>query len=325
MIINGIDLAGLAEDVTKDFRYPALCKGRRAHFDADFLAYQVSYEKEDDPKTVSDMQENAKVVVEKMMQMAGAEYCMMHLTPSLSDKGGRYDYAMLKEYQGNRKDKPKPRHLTTMRDWLAHHYNGQQYMHCEADDGMAVAQYAAIAEGQIEKSIIVTLDKDLRMVPGYHLDWRTGTIRKYDGFGQCQMETRETATGNKVTELKGHGTKWFWAQMLTGDTADNTQGLPGVTPAIYNKLLGAKTDKVKPCGPVTAIAILDKLKDDAQALAVLKLLYKSYGEEVGFKNWRDGSPVTWAEAFISEARLHWMRRFHDAPDDVIMWMQEECV
>lgn len=341
MIVNGIDLAGLMEEVKPTWQYPPVEKHRVAHIDADFLAYMVSYEKPDDPKTIDDMQHGAEIVVDHLKKLAGAEQVHMHLTPALSNKGGRYEQALLRPYQGNRADKEKPRYLHIMRAWLSEKWPGTQHTDCEADDGMSSMQYAAIARGDRDRSIIVTKDKDLSMVPGLHVNWDTGEITDVDGFGSVYLDKGQ---------LKGWGTKFFWAQMLIGDKADNTQGLPLLSGRVLNKikptapiikaqetLRNAKLfskDKIEKAalllasrppgliGPATAILILDKLSSDREAMRAIKFMYDLYAQEVGFKDYRDGSIISSDMAFESEARLHWMRINKSDPDDVIKWMEK---
>jgi hypothetical protein len=341
MLVNGVDLDGLLAEVAPEWKYPDVVPGRTAHIDADFLAYQVSYEKEDDNKTLDDMQHNAEVVVDHLKRMAGAENVHMHLTPSPSDKGGRYDQALQKPYQGNRTDKPKPRYLHIMRDWLSKKWQGTQHYHCEADDGMSSAQYAAIAAGDKNKSVIVTKDKDLRMVPGLHLDWATGQIRDFSGFGEVAL--------NGKGKLMGFGTKWFWAQMLVGDSADNTQGLPLVPGMVMNKIkptaatlkaqeviknfnvnggdMRKMTDALEvlgkrepgKCGPATAVLMLNLMSTNRQALIAIESMYRMIGETVGYKDYRNGNHVDWLSVFKSEAQMHWMRINKDDPEDVLVW------
>jgi hypothetical protein len=142
-ILNGIDLAGLGADAPEAPSFPAPVPGRVVQIDADFLAYQVSAEKADgsDSKSLEDMKYNAEVAVELLKRMAGASTVHLHLTPGTSDKGGRYDQAIQKEYQGNREGKSKPKYLHIVRDWLPKRFPGTLHMNCEADDGMSSAQY----------------------------------------------------------------------------------------------------------------------------------------------------------------------------------------
>lgn len=350
--ISSIDFEGLAHSIEHD--YPDMISGRTVHIDADFLAYMVSAEKEGDPKTFEDMQHNAETVVDHLRKMAAAQFVHMHLTPSSSNKGGRYAIAIQKPYQGNREDKPKPRMLHIMRNWLAERYPGTQYQFCEADDGMASAQYAAIARGEEHLSIIASKDKDLDMVPGWHMVWETGKLihtndRGTGSFGWVDLIEKKSATGQVSKKIKGYGTKFLWAQMLIGDTADNIAGLPKLVGSVMNSVsptmpvAAAKetlenpdaNDKQKEkarkilnerkpglCGPATAIKLLDKMQSDKQAFMIVRSLYELYGQEIGFFHHDTGQPVDWGQVFLSEAQLLWMRRNNSDPNDVIHWLKE---
>lgn len=353
-VINGFDLdalAGLAHENEK-LELPPQVKGRTVHIDADFLAYQCTAEKEDalEEKTYDDMQHNATVAVETLRGLAAAEHVHLHLTPSTSNKGGRYDHAILKEYQGNRVDKPKPRYLGIMREWLAKRYSGTLHQFCEADDGMSSSQYAAIAAGERSLSIIASKDKDLRMVPGLHLDWDTGCITDTgeDDFGTVSLVERTTPSG-VTKQIKGFGQKFFWAQMLIGDPADNISGLPAIPGYVMNiikptaatskaravldddlasdakrekaqAVLDARTDIL--CGPVLAILILDMMQDQSTAFNTIKGLYRRYGESVGFTHYKTGDPVHWGKVFASEGQLLWMRKEAHDPNCVLNYWRQ---
>jgi hypothetical protein len=354
MKVNGIelgDLDGLAHDA-ETIELPPVVPGRTVHIDADFLAYQTTAEKADgtDDKTYEDMQHNAEVAVETLRGLAGAEHVHLHLTPSTSNKGGRHDLALLKEYQGNRIEKPKPRYLGIMREWLAKRYQGTLHQFCEADDGMSSSQYEAIERGDRNLSIIASKDKDLRMVPGLHLDWDTGktTDTGDDDFGYVELVERTTPSGT-TKQLKGFGHKFFWAQMLIGDTADNISGIPAIPGHVMNfikptaavtkaiatledeEATVAKKEKARavlkerkdgPCGPATAILILDMIEDAGTAFATIKGLYKRYGETVGFTHHKTGDSVPWGKAFASEGQLLWMRKKATDPNCVLNYWRE---
>lgn len=345
-LLNSGELEALAHETP----YPEVIPGRTVHIDADFVAYHISYEKPDDPKTIDDMQHNAEVIIEHMRRSAAAEHVHMHLTPSTSDKGGRYSFAIQKPYQGQRTDDKKPRLLHIMRQWLSDRYPGTLHQFCEADDGMSSAQYAALASGHGNLSIIASKDKDLRMVPGWHMDWDTGRLVFVDDpFGWVELQERTTASGQVVKQLKGFGTKWFWAQMLIGDQADNIQGLPKITGKYMNSiqptapvlearkiLADPKADDKKKqraikalnerkpglCGPATAILLLNLVNSDKEALLLIKSLYESYGNEIGFVHHQTGEQVRWDRVFLSEARMLWMRRERTNPDCVLNFLQE---
>jgi len=309
MIVNGIDLGGLAH-AAPSLPIPEPVQGRTVHIDADFLAYQVSAERagEEGMKSLDDMKHNGRIAIAELKSLAGATKVHLHLTPATSNKGNRGEIALLKEYQATRKGKPKPQYLHVIRDWLAKEFPATQHSNCEADDGMSSAQYEAIAAGERQLSIIASKDKDLNMVPGLHLNWDTGEIIDAHPYGELEIRVRPS--GGKV--LDGYGRKFFWAQMLMGDPADNTSGLPKVI-----RMLG----KPSPCGPMAALDILSNCYNDKEAYETVRDLYKRYGQEVGFVNWRDNSPVQWGRAFLSEAQLVWMRVKRENPMCVTDYIQ----
>lgn len=347
MLINGIDLDGLAHEAPAKIEVPEMVPGRVCHIDADFLAYQVSYERIDEPLiTMEEMHDKCRYAASTLKDLAGAETLHLHLTPATSDKGKRYDLAIQKEYQANRQDKPKPRLLHIARDWMGRNFPATLHQNCEADDGISSAQYAAIRAGKSNLSIIASKDKDLRMVPGLHLDWDTGVIMGTDTHSMAEYGTVYV---NDKGKIKGYGQVQFWAQMLTGDTADNIQGLPKCAGYMMNLVKPtaeitkanaiidnpASTDKQKEkagetlrsrpaglCGPKLAMEILQRCGSNKEAFEVIKLLYQDYGNEFGYTHWKTGLPATWQQVFVSEAQLLWMRRDKANHMDVATWFKE---
>src|SRR5690606_29458764 len=114
--------------------------------------------------------------------------------------------------------------------------------------------------------VVHTADKDMRMFCGTHVAWKDFTITEvpldaYDIVGR---------------DGKQYGHKFFWYQMLVGDTADNIPGLPGV-------------------GPATAEAALAGTVCNVDAAAVVR---GAYSGRLG-----DG----WHDYFVEQAVLLWMR------------------
>lgn len=317
MDINGIDVSAL-EHSKKDIEIPVV-PGRVVHIDGDFLAYMVAY---DDTKSIEEMRHNCLVKADKIQRMAGAESRVLHLTHKDSDKGQRKQIALLREYQENRK-KIKPKYLHLIRAYMKDELEGVYHMDKEADDGMSIAQYDAIKAGKRKLSVIATKDKDLCMVPGLLLDWDTGSIEDTkDDFGEINLSRDKSQP-----KIRGRGWKMFWAQMLTGDSADNISGLPMCCNLDY-----LPRGKHKACGPVLAYEILAPLTTNKEAFKVVKQLFYDYHNVVDekgkplhpFTDYRTGRVITPGEAFISEAQLLWMRRNNDQRD-VINWLMETAI
>lgn len=264
------------------------------------------------------MKQNCYSVVEKIMEAAGATDYHLHLTHPDSTKGGRYTYAITQEYQANREDKVRPPLLHAIKHYMAEELQGTMYIDCEADDGMSMAQNAAIAKGDWNKSIIASEDKDLWMVQGLNLNPRTGLITdtKQEGsFGHIELITK--GNKQKTKKIIGRGTAFFWAQMLMGDTADNIKGLP----LLYHPDYLTKAGTAKSCGPVATYELLKDIKSDAEALALVKSLYKMYGDNEKIVHWKTGKEYKWNQLLTAEAILLWMRRTNDIKD-AMTWMKE---
>lgn len=293
---------------------PTRIPGRTIHVDADILAYILSA-KVDKMKTVtlrrSKIRDWARDYVRSIKFETGAEFVVMHTTPSSSTKGGRFDQALLKVYQANRKSKSKPQELTWTRDYLGitnNLWTGVPHMDQEADDGLAQALYDARKAGTPELALITSSDKDLRMCPGLHVKWDDHEdIHEITPVGELTLDAKGVVRGN--------GFKWFCYQMLAGDTADNISGIPALTQDMCFEYLGKapKNGNPKKCGSKTAKEILDEYNDIEDLFVVIMNIYHSYGTEIGFKKYT-GEDITIKEAFLSEAYLLWMRETKSEKD-----------
>lgn len=130
----------------------------------------------------------------------------------LTGKGNfRETVATIRPYKGNRSAE-KPYHYDAIRKYLIQTWGAEVVDGMEADDKLGIEQ--------TETSCIVTIDKDLDMVPGYHFNWRHDKLYNV---------SEEEALKN------------FYTQLLMGDTTDNIPGVPGIGVAKAKKLLKGKT------------------------------------------------------------------------------------
>ena len=353
----GVSAEQLTELSHTPVKYPDTVPNRVCHIDADFMAYQVSAESNaeldpDDPtprKTLDDMRHNAYEAVDHIRRMAAAERAVLHTTHN-SDKGGRDRSAILKPYQANRADRDnRPEHLDDIREFLGAGvgdttgvFEGRNHTQQEADDGMTQALYA-----DFENAILCSADKDLYMVPGWKLNMQTYVIsRQDDHFGYIEIDA--TKSSKKVV---GRGTKFFWAQLLMGDQADNISGVPEVPGRMWQQYAGTKsyydtynqwiaaddkavsdklddklaklTAKSKKCGPVLTFQLLEGARSDKECWETVKACYEGLAKDHGYvyRHWRTGEVVTPTQALFSEMKLLWMRRTSDE-NDVLHWLKE---
>ena len=162
----------------------------------------------------------------------------------------RYDVAKTAPYKGNRKDVPKPSNLPEARGYLQHKWGAIISEGEEADDLLSISATSK----DPETTVICTIDKDLLQVPCWHFNFVKGTW-------------------TKVSESEG--TRFFYTQILTGDSADNIKGIHRV-------------------GPVTAGKILEGCTTEQE---LYEACVKAYGGDV--------------DRVLENARLLWLRRYEE--------------
>lgn len=265
--------AGLEEAAPVVAPVPEQVPGRVLHMDGDLLCYACGG---NDDTTVAQSRFNALRRIEQMREMSGSERTVLHLTTSSSTKGDRRVIAQVKPYQGQRDSSRRPRNWGYLRE-LFETFAPQAQLSVklwatrEADDGMSFA--AAHSAYSLNPVVIGSGDKDLRMNTGcWHIDWTTLDMT-FVPAGAFEV----VGANDKV-----YGLRWFWLQMLHGDTADNIPGLP--------RLDG------KPVGPVRADKVLGGADTHLAAFDAVRDAYQlEYGAE-------------WADRFAEQAGLLWMRR-----------------
>lgn len=130
----------------------------------------------------------------------------------LTGKGNfREQIATLAPYKGNRADVEKPVHFAACREWFENHQNSSVTHGQEADDAIGIEQTKRGG-----RAIIASIDKDLRQLHGPHYEWHK----------EAKFNINADASD-----------RWFWLQMLMGDSADNIPGIKGIGPAKSDKML----------------------------------------------------------------------------------------
>ena len=110
----------------------------------------------------------------------------------------------------------------------------------------------------MDNGVLISPDKDLLISPKEQYVVNTGEFLKLpDGerFGWIKDKVWNTPSGKVNSKCVGKGTKFFLAQMLMGDTADNVQGI--------KKLRG------KLCGKAGALAALEHITCEHEAVNVV--------------------------------------------------------
>jgi Autographiviridae exonuclease len=252
---------------------PDKVAGRTLLADGDGLAYYCAGN-DDTPSGIA--RRNLETKIESAMRASGADKVLILATSAASHKGHRYAISRIKPYQGKRNKSRRPRNWQFMRELIERDPRTVVTDTLEADD---LFHINSVRLGD-DNIAILTEDKDMRMVPGWHLHWENHSLVR------LMPDTWAFEANDKL-----FGRKWFWQQMCEGDTVDHVAGLTGC-------YLGDKF--FAQCGPSRAKQILKDCHDEPAALAAV---YDQYLRVYGKGNTLDG-----VIAFIEQACLLWMRR-----------------
>lgn len=192
----------------------------------------------------------------------------------LTGKGNfREELAVSDVYKGNR-SQPKPEYYQYVRDYLINQYGAVVVNGMEADDAISIDMT------KDQGVVCVSRDKDLRQVQGWHYGYSVGKQPEYpltyvDFIGELSIS-------EKSSKLVGTGLKFFFSQVLTGDTTDNYKGAKGK-------------------GGKFAYNLLNELTDPDEMYSKVKEVYLDTYDEGG------------EEKFIEQCQMAWMVR-HLNPD-----------
>ena len=124
----------------------------------------------------------------------------------------RKEIAKTAPYKGNRTG-DEPIHFDILREYLQTAWGFEEVEGQEADDAIGIAAYEF---DSVDDYLIMTLDKDLDMIRGWHYNFAKNDkylIEEYEGIIN------------------------FYRQILTGDRVDNIIGLKGIGPKKADKIL----------------------------------------------------------------------------------------
>lgn len=169
---------------------------KTALIDADIIMYRSSILTEDQE------QEEAIRLADDMilswMSAADAEGHLCCLSSQLN-----FRKVWWPEYKQNRKDKPRPKHLSAVLEHIKSKHPYVVHPEWEADDVIGFLHTHPLCVD----TVIVTIDKDLDQIPGRH----------------CNPDKEEN-----YTVLPDDAETYRWCQVLSGDTTDNYPGIRGI-------------------------------------------------------------------------------------------------
>lgn len=186
--------------------------------DGDIVAYQMSASVEQEIEwdtdrwtlnaDIADAMDKVNFFIEGLTKKFNPDAIIF----TFSDKEN-FRKDVLPTYKGNRKTR-KPVCYKGLVNKLESLYVSYRFPRIEADDTMGI-----LATRYPGEYTIVTIDKDLKQIPGQVYEWNKDILHDI---------SQEEAD------------KFFYIQCLTGDTTDNYPGLKGVGPVGAAKLLDSK-------------------------------------------------------------------------------------
>lgn len=184
----------------------------------------------------------------------------------------RYRVPSKQKYKGNRVNRLHPEFFFDIKDYV-HSRGATMAFGCEADDLITTR-----ATELKDQATIVSNDKDYRQVPlCWHWETNNEEAPYYVTNPGFLLKKRAKNDKNKVF---GTGIKWFYFQMLSGDTGDHVPGVKGV-------------------GQIKAFEVLDSLTTEKEMWNATKELYLEKG-------------LTEEDA-LHNGRLLWLKRSIDEP------------
>jgi hypothetical protein len=149
-----------------------------------------------DPEPVEFALSSVKRMIQHICEGAECEEYVVYLT----GKGNyREDVATMRVYKGNRKSE-KPHHYNAIKEYLIDVHKAVVCEGQEADDAIGIAG--------MNGDIMASIDKDLNGVPGWHYNWNDQSLY------EVQPDEAD---------------RFFYTQLLTGDSTDNIPGLYQMT------------------------------------------------------------------------------------------------
>ena len=186
--------------------------------DADVLAFEASViaecsvEWKDELWTVHADMALAKARVVNRVEEFKEKLKSDNVVMCLSDRAN-FRRKLYPEYKSNRSKSRLPIILRQVKQWIIEELGGVMWANLEADDVISIL---ATDKAMDEETIIVSIDKDFKGVPGIYFDYNKG---------EYHQPSEEEADN------------FHLIQTITGDATDGFKGVPKIGPVTAKKLL----------------------------------------------------------------------------------------
>lgn len=179
--------------------------------DSDILLYRIGFTTENEEENIARARFNE--MAESILVETNATSSHFWLSDSTKNNFRTKFYP---EYKANRKDFVKPRHYDFLKDLAISEWGARVSVGQEADDALGIEQTSWTGG----ETVICSIDKDLHQITGNHYNF----VKKEHKFVDDDS-----------------GRRFFYTQLLKGDTSDNIQGCPGIGDAKAAKIIGSES------------------------------------------------------------------------------------
>ena len=226
--------------------------------------------------------------INKLVVDANADDYMCFLTTKTNFRDDLVD-----DYKANRADTERPVNLAWAKRWAVDNLESNYHDKMEADDLLGV--------NMSDDTILWSLDKDLRQIPGKHLDDATRQIITVTEYGTLKDLGKKAYFDGMVG---------FYYQLLIGDSTDYIVGCGKRVPA--NTKTGTKRVGI---GHKAACQIILQaaMKAPGNIEVVRDAVYNEYKKAFG---------SDWVSHIETQAQLLWMVR-EQKDNHIKMWTYDE--
>lgn len=227
------------------------------------------YETEVEVEPLSHAVHNVNQVLRRILEETEADSYTVYLTGKDNFRDKLVDY-----YKKNRDPDHKPHWYQELGEYLIEVHDAVIVNGQEADDAMGIHQYvdlygenlgcinwpncdAAGCHDDEPHTIICTTDKDLDMIPGWHYNWD----KKSKKYGKYWVDEEQAI-------------RWFYTQLLMGDSTDNIKGVPG-------------------CGKKGAKVLLEDCETESDMFTMCAGAYNGVYPDLGPEILRENADLLW--------------------------------
>ncbi len=191
--------------------------GKIQLIDADYLPYAYgNYLEEDIPRIVT-------FWFEKIFKRLNSRNAIIFLKQIPQDNF-RYNIAVNRPYKGTR-NRELPISYNCIINYITTYYQGVTVKFAETDDAIAMA--AKMLRDKGIDYVIVSDDKDLNMIHGWHYKHTKDKLVYARDEVVIESSVKVVEDIPVYSEvLEAYGELKLWLQMILGDTSDNIEGIP---------------------------------------------------------------------------------------------------